>query len=243
MGIRIHKSIGYALTDVIYDEDNWTVENDGRFDPDGWMMLDCEESEERYTMAGFKKHIEALLPVNKKDHNHGEHFELYLLLQLMDAGNVKELYSYIIYDMEFGAGNVLMLIPPGNNDWVRYDDIIDYYDPANRENDGGITESIIPIDRPIWPYESYNNLKTMPPTALTGVQQQFYNTVKYRGLEKYTDQQAVAEILGLDTPAEFETHIAPVIPLALVEMLKYVKMFKDERTIYELRPIIYGYWG
>lgn len=242
MGIRIHKSIGYALTDVIYDDDNWTVENDGRFNPNGWMMLDYEEREYRFTTTGFRKHIEALLPDNKEDRNH-DHFEFILLMQLMDAGDVKELYDYIIYDMEYGAGNVLLLIPPGHNDWTRYDNIIDYYDPANREDDGGIIESIIPVNRPIWPYDSYNNLKTMPPKVLTNFQHQLYNTVKQRGLEKYTDQQKILKELGLDTPEELKTHIAPVVPLALVEMLKYVKMFKDEKTIYELLPTIYGYWG
>lgn len=242
MGIRIHKSIGYALTDIIYDTDNWTVENDGRFDPEGWMMLDCDEKEDRFTMAGFKEYIEAQLPCDKEDYNH-DLFDLVMVKHLMDAGEMKEVYNYIIYDMEYGDGNVLQLIPPGNNNWARYDDIIDYYDPVNKETDGGITDSVIPIDRAIWPYDTYINLKTMPPTPLTSIQHQLYNTVKYRGLEKYTEVDQILGKLGLDTLEEFETHIAPIIPLGLIELLKYVKMFKDEKHIYELRPIIYGYWG
>ncbi len=241
MGTRIHKSIGYALTDIIYDCDNWTVENDGRFDPEGWMMLDWEEKEDRYTLEGFTEHLDALLPKNDEiDH---AVFDLMLLRKQITEGDVKELYHYMHYDMEFGDGNVLLFIPPGHNNWTRYDDIIDYYDPANRETDAGITNSVIPIDRALWPYESYVNLKTMPPVMLNSRQQHLYNTVKYRGLEKYTEVDQILRKLGLDTAEEFKTHIAPIIPQGLVELLRYVKMFKDEKFIFELRPIIYGYWG
>jgi len=240
MGIRIHKSIGYGLTDVIADKDNWDLRTDSRFDPDGYMFKD----EDTFTLTGFVEYLDKRIKeLGEDDH---DSFQLRLLKHQIDAGEIKH-HSYfpsIIYDMEFGSSEVMLFIPPSSiKNWSRYDDMIDYYDPANHLEDGGITESVIKIDRPLWPWEAYVNIKTYPPVRLTGVQYQLHNTIRNLGFEQLVDPDKSLELMGVDTKEELDELIVPIIPTELVELIKYLKIFKNMEDIYQLRPMIYGYWG
>ena len=238
MGIRIHKMLGYGLTDVIADTDNWDLRTDPRFDPKGYMF---EGDDTTFTSKGFMEYIdERIEEVGDEDF---DQFDLKLLKRQIDP-MMREIYNSVIYDMEFGSAEVILFIPPTSvKQWSRYDDIIDYYDPANQTEDGGIAESVIKIDRPIWPWESYINIKTMPPMRLTGMQYQTYNTIQNLGFEKMIKPEEALKSVGVDTKEELDKFIVPIIPAELVELIKYLKIFKNDEDIYQLRPMIYGYWG
>ncbi len=237
MGIRIHKVLGYGLTDVIADTENWDLRNDSRFDPVSYLF----EGEYKFDLAGFIQHLEIRISEMVK----GDHdiFSLKNLIHQLKEKTRLNFHESVVYDMEFGESEVMVFVPPGHEKWQRYDDIIDYYDPVNLEEDGGISNSVIMVNRPPWPYESYINTKTMPPIRLTGFQQELYVSMRNLGIEKYIDPEKSFNELGVDNEEEFNKFIVPIIPIELVELIKYLKIFKNENDIYQLRPMIYGYWG
>jgi len=237
MGIRIHKAIGYGLTNVIADKENWDLRTDPRFNPEGYLF-----KEENFNLEGFSKYIDKR--IEELVEGDERPFDLQLLKNQIEDGGVEELYRAVIYDMEFGSSNVILFIPPSSvKSWTRYDDMIDYYDPGNRSEDGGIIESVIKIDRPLWPWESWINIKTFPPVQLTGMQNQLFNAVRNLGYENLTKPEQALDEIGVDSVKELKTCIVPLIPNELIEMIKYLKIFVDDKCIYQLRPMIYGYWG
>lgn len=238
MGIRIHKAIGYGLTDVIADQDSWSLKNDPRFNLNGYPFGD----EEKFDLAGFCNYIEER--IESMDEDDFGRFDLTLLKRQIESGECKEPYYSVIYDMEFGNSEVMLFMPPSSVKlWSRYDDMIDYYDPVNHSEDGGIIESVIMIDRPLYPWESYINIKTMPPVRLTGLQYQAYNTIRNLGLTQMKSPEVMLKSVGVESKEELDTYIIPIIPAELVELIKYLKIFTDDKYIYQLRPLIYGYWG
>jgi len=237
MGIRIHKAIGYGLTDVIADEDSWSLKNDPRFNPNGYMF----EGENAFTRNGFTEYINSR--IEELGNEDFDQFDLLLLKRQIEP-MMTELYHSVVYDMEFGNPEVILFIPPTSiKNWTRYDDMIDYYDPANHSKDGGIAESVIKIDRPLWPWEAYINIKTIPPTRLTNMQYQAHNTIRNLGLKQMKSPELMLKSVGVATKEELDAYIVPIIPAELVELIKYLKIFTDDKYIYQLRPLIYGYWG
>jgi hypothetical protein len=236
MGIRIHKVIGYGLTDIEADTEKWQI-TDPRFNQNGWL---CGHDENKYSLDGFVEYIKTrLAQIDEEDF---DHFDLRMLLHTLENVNRYDFYNYVIYDMEFGEPNVAVFIPPGAGDWQRYDDMIDYYDPVNSD-ENGIKNSLIPVDRPLWPYESWINIKEMPPTRLTGRQWDAFILFRNIHRDKLKDLSYIFEEIGVENEEELKTYIVPSIPPILVELIKYLEIFVDERHIYELRPMIYGYWA
>lgn len=250
MGIRIHKILGYGLTDVKTDPENGLEITDERFNPRGWfggyMGDDDFNEEEHFSREGFLKYIEEKHDaMDKDDFDRMDYFLLKQDLEERHAEGRKywDVYTSVVWDGEFGEPNIMLFVPPGSDDWQRYDNIIDYYDPVNSDPKDGIISSLIPIDRPLWPYESWINIREMPPKRLNHMQQQSLYTWRNIDRKRLTEPEILLRAIGVETEEELKTCIAPIIPTSVVELIKYLKIFNDERHIYELRPMIYGYWG
>jgi hypothetical protein len=246
MGIRIHKILGYALTDVEADTDKWEI-TDPRFNREGYLF---DREEEAFSIDGFVEYLERR--IEEMESNEERAFDLKLLMRNLTAEKGDPMrydfhgfYDIVNYDMEFGDSSVLITVPPScTKEWNRYDDAIDYYDPVNRSEDGGIEPNVIPINRALYPWDWYMNTKTNPPTKLDGDQHQLYIMARRMLIDgKYPVNDATYELIGVKNGEELKNNIVPIIPLELEEVLKYLKIFKDDNTIYTLRPIIYGYWG
>jgi len=244
MGIRIHKVLGYGLTDVAFNRDSWSLEDDPRFYKDSFLFNENDYTD-KYTIEGFIKYLVERVEVMGDDDL--SRFELRLLIRQLEDPEEKRKYYFfdsINYDMEMGLDGVMCFVPPSQyKEWVRYDNTIDYYDPVNRSDDGGIKESVIMIDRALYPWESYVNIKEMPPTRLTGTKLPHFYSLKNLGFDNIVDTPGLYESFGVANNEEFRTLIVPAVPLELVELLKYLKIFNKEEDIHQLRPMIYGWWG
>jgi len=182
--------------------------------------------------------------LEKLDEGDTPRFDLRLLIRELEDEETKyDFYNSLVYDMEMGLDNVMCFVPPSQvRVWHRYDDTIDYYDPTNRSEDGGM-RTFIMVDSALYPYDSYTNIKKIPPTTLTGVQLSHYYSLKNHGFDRLVDPESAFKHLGVDNLNELKNMIIPTIPLELVELLKYLEIFVDESWIYQLRPMIYGYWA
>lgn len=242
MGIRIHKILGYALADLNVSEGSFDITEDERIDPNGFMSLSWEERKEVYTSKRF--HVEVELMCSNDDF-FDSGYGLHLLRHQFKEGKIEK-YPFdnmCIWDPEFGLSNVLLFIPPSKalnvgerNSWYRYDDIIDYME-ENKE----ATPKIRFLNQPIYPYLRWMDLRD-PPKEIDTELVRLINHFKERG-GMTMSWDALHDKYGFLHLEEAEENIAPIVPPELVHTLRYLHIFKDPETAYQLRPAIYTYWG
>lgn len=254
MGIRIHKVLGYGLTDVQYDTDNWEM-IDPRFNKKGYMCLGCEDQEEKFTNEGFDEYLAEEVKkedqLAEKDKYHMRDLSVLKHLreqELKDEKHVrysdKDIFNKVIYNPEFGSSEVVVFQPVVfGNDWQRYDDIIDYYDPANHPVHGGPENGVILIDRAIYPFEWLWDVRTIPPTSLTSVEYNLYNMTRSGTEHAPNIAQNLAETMNFESVEEMNDKIRAIIPDELIVLLKYLKIFEKDEYIYDLKPMLYSYWA
>lgn len=241
MGIRIKRMLGYGLTDVECEENGEVT--DSRFNlDDGWFGLDWEDREDKH-IEDYICHLDNLTKSNPDS-----------LMTSIDKMNLEdalecnkrwEFYDVIHHDSEFGAPNVV-LFQQWHNDWTRRDDIIDYMEAENSK------PSVNVLKRPIYPYDGWIHSETGEST---------YGETKYKTKDGTTvstvdtyakivqsinmgfPNQTMIEKAGFSSIEEAKEKIIPKIPEGVQEYLKYLKVFKDEKTYLQLRPMIYTYWS
>lgn len=235
MSIRIHKVLGYGLANLNISENGEFIEDD-RINPDGFYSLLEEQAEFKYSMAKFREYL------NKITSKNNNRFELIMLKQEIIEGRIgsNEFNKMISWDPEYGLPNVVVFTPPSQRSWQRYDDMIDYTEAC--EEYQGSVPVVKPINRALYPYVSWIDIRNpteIPPYAMIQVANEFrYNSsfVPETG-DKYVKPW------GFSSIDEMLNSIVPSIPDELVEILRFLEVFKDPDTIYQLRPMIYIYWA
>jgi hypothetical protein len=172
MGIRVHRVIGYGLTDIQHKRG--TI-NDSRFNMDRFDAL-CYGDEKKYTVARFLRWLrcnrrrlaqlaekEAHRRCTPRDHKMDEGLFLMNYLpqsprlrgpQMFEYLKQKYLYFYkaVIYAHEFGKSNIMVFRPFGcAEEWTRYDNIIDYCEETVHYNSRSRVKSLAPLCG-IYPY-------------------------------------------------------------------------------------------
>jgi len=113
MGIRIHKMLGYALTNVEADTNKWEI-TDPRFNKEGYMF---DREENKFSVDGFKAYLTKQILAATDEEN--ERFDLRLILRALEDNKddmfsrpIHGLHECIEYDMEFGESEVFLVVPP-----------------------------------------------------------------------------------------------------------------------------------
>lgn len=251
MGIRIKKMLGYGLTDIKYDTENWEFIDD-RINSLGYLCADYEDQEDTWNHKGWIKYIEGLI---KKDND--DKIDLWLTKTMFyDSKELKhwEPYDSVVHDGEFGDDKILLIIPPchsyGRNDgWIRYDNIIDYHEEYATNKDAGEPRHKF-IDGGIFPYQSfYMNKKTGESLGREG----HHFRYDYRWLKDTVDLSLVhhmwqymdklAKKIGFEGYLDAEENIVPIVSDEVKYFCKWLNLFNDDSTIYELKPLLYVYWS
>ena len=143
--------------------------------------------------------------------------------------------------------SLLFTIPYQN--WFRYDDIIDYHEDSQSRvrEDGGPEDKCSFIGdcegqpASIYPYRNYvhrangaldRRLFTASRWELTRVLRQAGQTKLKPGNE-----------FGVKTLVEWQRHIVPEVPLFIRAFCECFNIFREERIIQRLRPMLYTYWS
>lgn len=233
MGIRVHKILGYGLTDVKCRKNGYI--NDKRFNlVDGYFAKGNDQ--ERYEIKDFVTHLTNKIKNNKDD------VELSLAeydLQVIKGKNDAEFYKVIEHDSEFGLKNVA-LFTTFHKDWHRYDDIIDYM-----ELEGIPTPSVRVLDRTIWPYEGYINVKTKD--RFIHFTDGSKDKISAFELRRCLNDKVFAKKLdfkkfGFESFKDMNKSIVPIVPRIIHEYCSWLKVFNNDDTIFELKPMIYTVW-
>lgn len=242
MGIRINKVIGYGFDDLTIKQDQYDLSLDKRFNPEGYFCTSYEDREEKWSL----EELQIQLQIMSNDRNDTNWIN-YLLL----GGSIKDqkfdFDNLFIFDPEFGIPSVCLFIPPGNYDsWREYDRMVDYYEECAKEE--GSISRVVHVDRALYPYESWVDLRTDPPTRLDDKQWGWFSLAKWNSdhlneQDRQNLQLTAAKELNFDSYEDMNKLITPIIPPELVVVLRYLKVFNNPKDIHTLKPMIYTYWS
>jgi len=248
MGIRVHKCIGYGLVDVESTDQDIT---DHRFHPEGFLRIDSEFQSDRWHRPGFMNFLSThprVLDPNSWREN----------IDCLDVsiGEDWSPYYSIIHQPEYGLSNVVVLVPPTHkNDYIRFDNTLDYMEETQcygQENRYKIFRGgIYPYNAEYMDDRTGKRLSADVMSFIRDCNElRRYTDGCQNTLIKENDVSALKEgmnrdaiKLGFDHHEHAMQHIYPAIPAELVLMCEYCKLFTDESTIWQLRPMLYVYWS
>lgn len=236
MGIRIHRILGFGLTDV---KSKGTRIADPRFDMESAALR--HEYEDQFSRKNFIKFLKS------EQKQLSEHNRLFLNLALDQIGKNKRFdpLRCLVHDGEYGLRRVFVSVIPSSFDsHYRYDDMLDYY---MDERKSGPCNHVKLLHGNIYPYCAYIDSRTgeQVPDELAFPFIRLVNDVDKKD-RRYSD--AAGEMCDLfrkrlDENFDPFHHLAPEKPIDLICLLKFCKVFVEDATIWSLRPMVYTYWG
>ncbi|MER6605817.1 hypothetical protein ABT282_07840 [Streptomyces sp. NPDC000927] len=229
MGIRIHKVLGYGLTNVR------TVDGeieDQRINPDSHFLTDSIPSHK------YQDYLADLADAGDESAE--------LELDLLDMAPSKEADTSHLctWGKVSNAPHILLVQPVGFPRWRRHDDPIDYEQEVLREDhpSPNVTRTVSGIH----PFSAqYMDVRTGEKLAGETVM------TWHRFQEgKHSDEDLrqrildkIAQGLGYKDHAEAESLIAPMVPEEVRRVCAWGQIFTKPEVCFELRPMIYTYWA
>lgn len=226
MGIGVHKILGYGMDVKTQD---YRI-NDDRFNAESldWEKLESLTKEE---FVKFTIDYQSTLDKEDVDKYYLPAFVNHLLVNFDATNNIK-------FNFEYGL-DFITIVPPTIGNWCRYNDTIDYYEcfakgePINR---------VDYIDGGIYPYNGlYMRKSTGKQLSLRDPVDSLLSRIRY--LPGRVDLLDILNKLGFASLEEYENEIVPQIPIEVRLFCEFTKIFKDNKTINELKPCLYTYWS
>jgi hypothetical protein len=152
------------------------------------------------------------------------------------------------YSPEYGLANVLVLRPLATKDWSRYDDPLDYVSETFLYcTIDGPTSKVEPLGlHTLHPFEAFMDKRTGEK-----IDDRIYSWVREvngggpAGGPPSTQSQLdrSAQRAGFADHADALENVAPMVPVEVRNLCKYMEIFTSEDTCLTLRPMIYTYWS
>ncbi len=243
MGIRIKKVLGYGFVDL-KAKDGRLI--DDRFNP-AWL-------ENTWLAEPKGKTIKGYFEFTRAQHDAAEEHRLsdiHLFPDITFREGEPALHHFLTWDPEFGMPEVMVLTPITGTEWVRRDDMIDYYEERARGH-FGVEPYVQVLDVPLYPYDSYINRETGE-RANNSVREWIYmfrNSTLDLKDPKLTPKmyhthhdmiRLALDELGCSLHWTEKWNVG--IPEQIQDYCKYVEMFKENSTIYTMVPMLYTYWS
>ncbi len=248
MGIRNHKEMGWGLNNIVTDEKGKVI--DPRIDTD---FFQSEDYWEKYDdIVGFityleenKEECEKVLnkiepPTFPKRGNEDIHrTNINWILKFWEEDKKRYNTSPLTYDSEFGDGKILLISSIEEPEWSRFDDCIDYYEAKDNLNHiQDLTNKC-----GIYPYLGVNHIPGSPKFEEEGYPN-FLSPSHYNQRIGEWDKNIPPMIKDKEKLEYYKKYYRPVIPATIVLWVYWIGIFKYfNKTIQELRPMIYTYWA
>jgi hypothetical protein len=230
MGIRIKKVLGYGFK-------HCTFKDDPRFND--WVF-DCNH--DLHENPVNQKLIDFYTEKQDPAKYTSEFDDAYDLQYLAgtgwhtDKGPAKELYTHdfienCAFEYERGKGFVLFTSPI-NEDWYRYDDIIDYSDSENMDTKiKKLKTGIFPLNSSYIDRRTGKRVKTINPSI-------------YSMTHQYIDEisEDFKKEFNVKSLNELCVNIVPLVPSVIVNFCNVFNVFKNPLTVYRLKPMVVTYW-
>lgn len=243
MGIRIHKVLGYGLSDV---KTNSSGEiNDPRINAKS-PLVNWRESKSKKDLTSYLDFVAKKIDADPDDFD--ADFELFFLRAQIENPS-KEMpnpYDTVTHEGEGGMERVLMLTPIMElKEWQRSDDTIDYYEDHLNNPDVG-SPSLKLIEGGIYPYSGagYVNARTGEKVNWGGLDVLKFVKKEYEaGKIAKGEYQSFIENIGFESEADMDKNLCPKVPEPIKLLIEWGKLFTSPETIYQLRPYLYTYWN
>lgn len=234
MGIRVHKLLGYGLTDVQSDDPGYKI-TDERINTESPGL-----NFEAPTISEYRSWLEA------RREQDGLETDLELsFLREPEPGDPKfSLDDAVVWNGEYGLSNVLVISPPTyQRKWSRYDDAIDYIEETYLRK---------PIEEPqanrvdvlrhgIYPFIGYMDKRTGEKLD----DKIFYWVRATNASEKLEEYELdlLAKACGFNSNLEAWENVAPIVPNDVKNIAFFLELFTPLGTWLQLRPVLYTYWS
>jgi hypothetical protein len=252
MGVRIHKVLGYGLIDV--KPDKYDILGDSRFNPDGYFGIDQElANEEDFTQEKYIEYLQKQKAIFEEQCEKNENpenlsckyeatmdlaIDSHFFQRLKLQGKTWDISKCFAYQSEYGMPNVMCVVGScfceSHN---RYADDIDYYEERIKKPESINYYNVLP--QGIYPYEGLYFNKNTGEELHCDIAGYFY----LKEVERFERAEIIAKSFGFDNGKHLEESVKPVIPDPIKAICKFAKIFKDDKTILDLIPILYVYWA
>jgi len=254
MGIRIHKVLGYALTDVAEDDPRLAV---GRRDFDGDGPDGRPGRLSALTVNDLVEWAEADLDKDGPDRR--ARLSLLMMRSICRPDTWKgrgaaRLADHVHWGWRETTPGVLLFVPPPlAGSWARTNDDIDYYEEmlSPRWEGGSPGDSVRDIPDGIHPFtrrrvdRRTGRVLRFQDDDLCGFHLEWM-LGESRAAVLAGNGDAAADFLGeigFASHREFLDNVAPEVPGDLRMMLRFLGVFRDESTALSLRPVLWTYWA
>ena len=268
MGIRVHKVIGYGIDDFNPRNDVDLGKWDNRWE-DPWggeltLPLFIEEVNARaaelyeYLLLDYPYLAthNADKPIKDRITKDTDLFLMELVVKHARKPD-KAIYP-IVQDGEFGLNNVLLLQPPDQFEWYRYDDAMDYLEETSLHKQLHRCE-FLGNGLGIYPYDRRVIRRRVPEKAnlfgeanyskINGVICDEQGDPKVLPTQLYSQLTGVWEdSIGAIAKGRLLDHLkkdwTPQVPASVISLVVLCGLFKNCRDIINrVRPMLYVYWS
>jgi hypothetical protein len=233
VGIRVHKILGYGLTDVTHTD--WDIA-DPRINPDSFWVT-RSEPETTY----FEFLTEKLSKV-EGDRDFALELELHFHRDQEEDGTD----SFTWKNAETGLPNVLIVRPIGHPRWYRFDDPLDYEEEYLRGS--SMVHRVDLLESGPHPYEGlYMDAETGERLTNDGA------VISWRRLlrklpEDDSDKRMrlldmLATAIGYESHDEAMRRVVPLVPEEVRRVCEWAGLFTSPTGWKDLRPMLYTYWA
>ncbi len=231
MGIRINKVLGYGITDIKLDHNENII--------DKRINLDVLYKLNTFVIDEFIDYIK------EQDINKIEKTLLISSIKsIMNEEKIEEnLSDYIIYDPEYGSNTTLLIAPITCPHWSRRDDTIDYHEETTLYEQ---RTRVFELKNGIFPWTgSYISRKTGKRFTNTGNVPKHNIARQFKITEPEKDELRLeyAKSLNYRSIDEAEEDIGIFIPEEVRLFCEFIGVFKDNKYINYLKPLVYVYWS
>lgn len=226
MGIRIHKVLGYGLTDVA-TEDGAVV--DPRINTQS-PLLDWE----RKPTEDYRDFVDRLAAGGDED------AQLEAALFTMAEPEGGGAGNLCTWNGEYGLPNVLVVRPVGFPGWSRTDDVIDYEEetllhPGCEPRIGSL--------KGIYPFNGlYMNARTGARCEAT-LARTWHRFDRIDSAASAGIVGRLAERLGFHDAEDARRNLVPVVPGEVRRACEWGNLFTRPDVWRQLRPMLYVYWA
>lgn len=236
MGIRVHKVIGYGLKsttpDMFYDQGALMVDTYGNQISKNWINV-----EDIYTKEGFITYLK----------NHIEYPWLHIRMLEKKRWNINDCIK-TNYESE---NSPIIIIPPGFENWHRYDNSIDFVEETFCHDQ---KDRLVELQQGIYPFSSMHQnqhggqLDIKLSCAWWRMQNLILDQDKYQIRQELIQDHikvhhTLSVSLGFKDYFDAKDNIAPWVPDILRAFCEFTNLFVDSDMINQLRPMMWVYWA
>lgn len=243
MGTRIHKVVGWGFKYTKLANDPRF--NESLFNSNGENILDkmVELNTPRLASKDLRVKMDANsfdMWVNAKgmysDEKPVEHLEIYDFVKYNNYLNPR-----------IDNRGALLITDPANKKWSRYDDIIDYYESNGTEDNVKYILDGAGQPAQLYPYCSFVDRNTgKRPKMKKGISisqgDRWSLTEAYFKCTKEERKKWNWKVFGVKNILEWQRNIVPEPPYNIRLFCETIKAFKNKKTVYRLKPMIFTYW-